>query len=160
MGKLMTLAQLQYGKLNVINKLYFLKKPMFKTKRKINFYDCDPAGVLFFGRIFELCHSAYEELIAGFDLKEDYWNNEEYIVPILNSEAHYRKPMKYGEDISVEIKVSKLKSSSFELDFVCRNDKDEECTHVRTVHVCVDKSTWKKQPLKKEIHSRLSEYLV
>lgn len=82
---------------------------MFITKKKINFFDCDPAGILFFGRVFELCHSAYEDLIASFNLKEDYWANDEYVVPILNSEAHYHKPMKYGETISVEIKVSKLK---------------------------------------------------
>lgn len=133
---------------------------MFITKKKINFFDCDPAGILFFGRVFELCHSAYEDLIASFNLKEDYWANDEYVVPILNSEAHYHKPMKYGETISVEIKVSKLKTSSFELEYKCKNESGEECTIVRTVHVFVDKSTWKKHPMKAEIHSGLSKLLI
>ena len=33
---------------------------MFTIKRKINFFDCDPAGIIFYSRIFEFCHSAYE----------------------------------------------------------------------------------------------------
>ena len=128
---------------------------MFKTTKKINFYDCDPAGILFFANIFKLCHSAYEDLIASFNLKEDYWKNEEYIVPILNSEAHYHKPIKYGETITIEIIVSTLKSSSFELEYHCMNSEGEECTVVKTVHVFVDKTTWKKCEIKKEISTGL-----
>ncbi len=132
---------------------------MFEIKKKIDFFDCDPAGILFYGRVYELCHSAYEGLISSFKLKEDYWNNSEYVVPIINSEAHYHKPMKYGETISVGIKVTKLKNSSFELEYECKNESREECTVVRTVHVFVNKLTWKKQPMKPEIHSGLSKHL-
>jgi len=132
---------------------------MFISKKKISFYDCDPAGILFFARIYQLCHFAYEDLIESFRLEEDYWNNDNYVVPILNSEAHYRKPIKYGETITIEIKVSKLKSSSFELEYSCLNNKSEVCTDVRTVHIFVDKSTWKKCEMKKEIKDGLEKYL-
>jgi len=124
---------------------------MFKVKRKINFYDCDAAGVLFFARIYELCHSAYEELIESFNLEEDYWNNEDYIVPIIKSEASYHKPLRYGEFVIIEIKVSQLKNSSFELNYECKNEKGEVTNKVRTVHVCVEKKTWKKIELNKKI---------
>lgn len=130
---------------------------MFKTTKKINFYDCDPAGILFYGRVYELCHSAYEELIASFNLKEDYWNNDEYVVPILKSEAHYHKPMKYGEIISIEVAVLNLKSSSFELEYELKNGAGEKCTVVRTVHVFVDKATWKKVQIKDKIKSGLNQ---
>ena len=131
---------------------------MFITKKKINFYDCDPVGILFYGRVYELCHSAYEDLISSFELKENYWDNDEYIVPILHSEAHYHKPMKYGETISVEIKVPKLKSSSFELEYELKNEAGEECTVVKTVHVFVDKSTWKKREMGKDVKQGLQKY--
>jgi len=133
---------------------------MFKCERRINFYDCDPAGILFFGRVYELCHSAYEELIESFNLREDYWTNENYIVPILKSEAQYRKPIKYGETISVEINVTNLKSSSFELEYTCRNKKGAECVIVKTVHVFVDKATWKKSTMKALIHDGLLKHLI
>jgi 1,4-dihydroxy-2-naphthoyl-CoA hydrolase len=133
---------------------------MFITKKKISFYECDPAGILFYGRVYELCHSAYEDLIASFGLNEDYWDNDEYVVPILNSEAHYHKPMKYGETISIGIKVSKLKSSSFELEYELKNEAGEECTVVRTVHIFVDKTTWKKRDIKNEVKAGLTNYYL
>jgi 1,4-dihydroxy-2-naphthoyl-CoA hydrolase len=131
---------------------------MFTVKRKINFYDCDAAGVLFFARIYELCHSAYEELIAGFNLEEDYWDNDDYIVPIIKSEASYHKPIKYGETITIEIKVVQLKSSSFELNYECINEKGEITDKVRTVHVCVDKKDWKKRELPVKVYNGFERY--
>ena len=132
---------------------------MFTHKTKINFYDCDPAGILFYGRVFELCHQAYEAMIDGFDLEEDYWNNPEYIVPVLNAESHYRKPMKYGEIISIELKVSTLKSSSFELTYAFVNEASEICCEAKTVHVFADKNNWKKTAMNKKISDGLSRYL-
>ena len=54
---------------------------MFSIKKRINFYDCDPAGIFFFARVYELCHSAYEEMIQSFNLKEDYWTNDRLYCP-------------------------------------------------------------------------------
>lgn len=131
---------------------------MFLHKTKINFYDCDPAGILFFGRVFDLAHQAYEAMINSFELGEDYWNNPDYVVPILNAESHYHHPMKYGEIISVQIKVTNLKSSSFELSYLFLNENSEKCCEVKTVHVFVDRKTWKKNPMSEKISGGLSRY--
>lgn len=132
---------------------------MFKTITRIKFSDCDPAGILFFGRVYELCHAAYEEMIKSFHLEEDYWSNDNFIVPIIKSEAHYHQPMKYGEEISIEISVKTLKSSSFELEYLLKNRDEVECVLVNTVHVFVDKRTWKKKAMKKEIANGFERFL-
>ncbi len=131
---------------------------MFQHKIKINFYDCDPAGILFFGRVFELSHQAYESMVDSFGLEEDYWNNPEYVVPILNAESHYHRPMKYGDIITIEIKVTNLKSSSFELSYIFLNADLEKCCEVKTVHVFVNRKTWKKNPMSEKISQGLSLY--
>lgn len=133
---------------------------MFSVKKRINFYDCDPAGIFFFARVYELCHSAYEELIGSFNLKEDYWTNAGYIVPILKSEASYHKPVKYGEIITVEIQVNNLRTSSFELNYDIRNDKNEVCTKVKTVHIFVDKKSWKKTEINEDVKRGLEKHLM
>ncbi|MHB8581239.1 MAG: acyl-CoA thioesterase [Ignavibacteriaceae bacterium] len=133
---------------------------MFKTTTRIKFHDCDPAGILFFGRVYELCHSAYEEMISGFHLAEDYWSNDEYISPVIKSEAHYHRPMKYGEKISIEILVKTLKSSSFELEYSLKNREGVECVLVTTVHVFVNKKTWKKEAMSKKIANGFERHLV
>ncbi len=133
---------------------------MFSIKKRINFYDCDPAGIFFFARVYELCHSAYEEMIQSFNLKEDYWTNENYIVPILKSEASYHKPIKYGEEITVEISAANLRTSSFELNYEIKNVNNEICTKVKTVHIFVDKKTWKKREIIEEVKRGLEMHLA
>src|ERR1035437_830057 len=124
---------------------------------KINFFDCDPAGILFYARVFQICHSAYESMISSFSLKEDYWNNAEYVAPISYSDARYLKPIKYGETISIELTVAQLRNSSFELGYLCKNEKGEVCAEVKTIHVFVDKKTWKKKEISKEVRAGLEK---
>ncbi|MGA7837041.1 MAG: acyl-CoA thioesterase [Ignavibacteriaceae bacterium] len=120
---------------------------MYLYEKTINFYDCDPAGILFYARIYELTHAAYEGLIDSFNLGEDYWANDDYVVPILHSEARYHKPITYGQTISVEVGVTKIKTSSFELQYKCKNENGDVCVDVKTVHVLIDKIDWKKKSL-------------
>lgn len=132
---------------------------MFSIQKKINFYDCDPAGILFFARVYELSHACYEAMIESFKLEENYWSNDSYIVPIIHSEAKYRKPFIYGQTAEVDLRVTNLKTSSFELQYECKNDKGELCTEVKTVHVFVDKNSWKKIPLTEKIKEGLTRHI-
>lgn len=133
---------------------------MFSVKRKINFYDCDPAGIFFYARVYELCHSAYEEMIESINLMEDYWTNENYIVPIIKSEALYHKPVKYGEFITIEISVNDLRASSFELNYEMINENNDVCAKVKTVHIFVDKKTWKKKEIIESVRAGLQEHVI
>ncbi|AFH49025.1 Putative thioesterase [Ignavibacterium album JCM 16511] len=116
---------------------------MFAVKRRINFFDCDPAGIIFYSRLFDFCHSAYEQLIESFELDEDYWDNPLYVVPIIHTECDYYKPIKYGDEIEIQLSVSNLKNSSFELTYSLLLN-DEKCAVVKTVHVFVSREDWQK----------------
>src|ERR1035437_1424935 len=133
---------------------------MFIYKVKINFFDCDPAGILFCGRIYEVCHTAYEAMIESFSLKENYWNNEDYVVPIISSSANYRTPVKYNDTLTVELSASVLKNSSFELTYTCKNKEGNVCAEVKTVHVFVDRKTWKKKELTDEIRKGMQQQFI
>jgi YbgC/YbaW family acyl-CoA thioester hydrolase len=132
---------------------------MFTIKRKVNFFDCDPAGIIFYSRIFEFCHSAYEEMISSFGLKENYWMNENYVVPIIHSESEYVKPIKFGDEIFISVQVSQLRSSSFELMYAIKKDKTL-CSHVKTVHVFVDKQNWKKKEMFEDLAEGLKLHIT
>ncbi len=133
---------------------------MLTIKRRINFFDCDPAGILFYGNIFFFCHSAYEELISSFNLKINYWQNDEFVVPILKSNADYLKPLKYGEKLTIEVCTTDLRESSFELNYKCSNQSGDVCAEVSTVHVLTDKKTWQKKELTPELKDGLKNHLI
>ena len=132
---------------------------MFTSKRKINFYDCDPAGILFYAKIYELCHSAYEEMIQSFGLNENYWTNDDYVVPIIHSEATYHKPLVYNSFVEIELSVSSISTSAFKLAYSCKNDNGELCVEVKTTHVFVDKKSWKKRQIKDDVRAGLTRYI-
>lgn len=130
----------------------------FKIKRRINFYDCDPAGIIFYSRVFEFAHSAYEQLIQSIEKDEDYWNNDKYVVPIIKTEANYIKPMNYEDEIMINVRVSELRSSSFELSYNMENEAGEPLCNVKTVHVFVDKNNWEKMDIPEKIKKGLKVY--
>ncbi|MEG8946223.1 acyl-CoA thioesterase [Rosettibacter firmus] len=132
---------------------------MFSTKIKTRFFDADPAGIIFYGNIFKYIHSAYEDFIAGLRLKRNYFLDKDFVLPILHAEADYHLPIKYGETLTINIEVTKLKRSSFELSYKIFNNKKVEVATAKTVHVCVSKNTFKKIEMPDELFNKLNSHL-
>lgn len=135
------------------------KLKTFTIKRRINFYDCDPAGIIFYSRVFEFAHSAYELLIQSIVKQEDYWNNDEYVVPIISTTANYIKPMKYEDEIMINVRVSELRASSFELSYYMENETGELLCSIKTVHVFVNKQSWGKMEIPELIKQGLEKMM-
>ena len=131
---------------------------MFTIKKNINFYDCDPAGILFYARLFEINHSVYEAMINSFELKENYWFNDKFVVPIIKTDGAYFKPLKSGETVSINLSVTQMKENSFELTYEWIDNTGELAAKARTVHVFVDKKRWKKIPIFEEITQGLESH--
>lgn len=128
---------------------------MFKEKVKINFYDCDPAGILFYANLFKFAHKIYESFIESFDLSESYFDSNEFVVPITHADGEYFIPMKPGDEIEVSVYVSQLRNSSFELLYKFINKDFNICAQVKTVHVFVNKTSFKKIEIPSEILMKL-----
>jgi YbgC/YbaW family acyl-CoA thioester hydrolase len=127
---------------------------MFNTKIRVNFYDCDPAGILFFANLFKFAHTAYEQMMESFKMSINFFDDDKYVLPILSAESKFIKPIKAGENIEISISVSILKKSSFELSYSFKNE-DELLAEVKTVHVCVDKREFSKIEIPAELHNSL-----
>ena len=131
---------------------------MFKVKKRINFFDCDPAGILFYAKLFEINHSVYEEMIDSFNLKIKYWANDEFVVPIIKTDGAYFKPLKAGETVSINLTVTLKKENSFELTYEWIDKSGELAAKARTVHVFVSKKNWVKIPIYGEIINGLESH--
>ena len=131
---------------------------MFKVYRTINFYDCDPAGILFYAKLFEINHSVYEELIASFDLTDKYWTSDSFVVPIIKTDGEYIKPLRAGEEIHINLSVTILKENSFELTYEWFNKDGEMVAKSRTVHLCLDKKSWSKINIPEEVKIGLQSH--
>jgi len=88
----------------------------FAYSAPVRFQDVDAAGVLFFGRIYDYLHLAYEEfwVSAGVD-RAYFFGGAPWVVPIAHSEADYKAPIRHGDIITVTLEVLKVGRASFEL---------------------------------------------
>ncbi len=133
---------------------------MFETERIVEFSMCDSAGILFFSKIFDLTHSAYEELVLRSDLKEDYFVSVQYAIPLVSASANYLAPIALHEVIGVSILVSEIGTSSFQLTTSFTDDVGNEKAIVKTTHVFISKTNSKKTEIPGEFITLLNEHKV
>ena len=131
---------------------------MFNKKFKIYFDQVDSAGILYFAAIFPLMHKTYEDLINSLNLDINYFNNDKFIVPIVHSEADYLNPICLHEQIRIEISVSQIRDSSFELNYTVKNIDDVKKVKAKTVHVLVNKNNFQKIPIPETLRSKLNSF--
>jgi len=113
---------------------------------------------MFFSRVFEFCHSAYEEWMSGLGLARDYFTDPEITVPLIHAEADYIKPIKPGETITIEITVEKVGESSFTLNYTVYNSKNEKAAVVKTAHVFINKSSFTKCAVPEEFRGKAEKF--
>jgi acyl-CoA thioester hydrolase/1,4-dihydroxy-2-naphthoyl-CoA hydrolase len=132
---------------------------LFETKIRINFYDADPAGILFFANAFKLAHTAYEEFLEDILKRSNPFDDEKIVIPIVHAEADYHAVILPSEVITVKVKVRNLRESSFSLEYEFFGNNDKVKTKVRTIHVAVDKTNLKKTALPEELKEALGQHV-
>lgn len=80
---------------------------------------CDPAGIVYFPRFFDMFHEAMESwfsacLGAPYD---DVIVRRKIGFPSVHTEADFRKPTAFGESIVVELRLEHLGTSSMKLGY-------------------------------------------
>lgn len=130
---------------------------MFETERIVEFGMCDSAGILFFSRIFELAHSAYEEFILRSGLINNYFENEEIAIPLISASSDFHKPITLHEVLKINVVVSNIGNSSFQLATTFLDDLKNTKATVATTHIFVDKNEFKKINIPEEFLGLLKE---
>src|SRR5262245_49909211 len=85
---------------------------------RIEWGDCDPAGIIYYPRyftIFDACTSALLERALGMT-KPDYLKAYDFTGhPLVNTHARFLIPTRFGDDVTIETSVSAFRRSSFDV---------------------------------------------
>lgn len=115
----------------------------FEYAARVRFHQADPAGVLFFGRIFELVSDAYEDLILSTYLSfDEYFATRDYLVPIVRAEADYRRPIHVGESVTVRIEVMRVGRASLTYSYTVLGPVEDVRVQGQITHAFVDGATF------------------
>jgi 1,4-dihydroxy-2-naphthoyl-CoA hydrolase len=132
---------------------------MFVHKITAHVHDTDAAGVIYFANFYRMIHMAYEEFMESIGFSIKYFLDEAACLPlIVHSQADYKKPIRTGDRLNVELRVDKIGTSSYGLAYQIKDHNNELVANLNTVHVTVSKENNNKMPLPGEFKKKLSEF--
>ena len=131
----------------------------FQTRRVIRLKDVDAAGVIFFVNHFVFAHETYELFLEkiGYSLRRII-AKESFLLPIVHAESDYHQMVGLEDPVTIVLNVNKIGRTSFALVYDFFLENQELVGSVKTVHVCVDKTTLKKRPIPEEFQQALKRY--
>jgi len=110
----------------------------FSTTVQVRFGHVDPAGIVYFPRIYDYIHEVFEDVWERH-VDERYYKilSEERIgFPLVHSEVDFKHPLRFGDRIDVRVTCTRLGRSSLGLRYVF-SVGGIECVDARMVTACV-----------------------
>jgi YbgC/YbaW family acyl-CoA thioester hydrolase len=101
----------------------------------------DAAGVIFFARLFDLAHLAFEDLLdrIGHPLPPDL-ADAPVGYPIVASSAEYQAPLRLGDRVTIGVRIADVKDRSFALEYAFAMESGALAATARTVHMAAGES--------------------
>ena len=131
-------------------------------KVRIEWGDCDPAGIVFYPRyfaIFDASTSALFERALGMTMFQMFKTFKSAGYPLARTRARFKRPARYGDDVTVESAVT-FGQASFEIaHHITHNGLTcVECveTRVWVVHDPDDPGRYKSQPIPEAVRAKFN----
>jgi 4-hydroxybenzoyl-CoA thioesterase len=87
----------------------------FEFPQKVLFKHCDPAGIIFFPRYFEMINDCAEAFFAS----EINWPFEELLktggLPTAEISTRFKAPSRHGETLMLKLRIERLGRSSIDI---------------------------------------------
>lgn len=86
---------------------------------RIEWGDCDPAGIIFYARYYEIFDASTTMLVErALGMKKIAYLKVYGIVghPLLETRARFRLPTRFGDEVAIESKFVELGRSSFKIE--------------------------------------------
>ena len=91
---------------------------VYTRHARIEWGHCDPAGIVFFPRYFEMfdsCTTAMFSQALGMSKYQFLRHYKFDGYPMVDTRARFFKPTKFGDDVLIETKVTEFRRSSFDV---------------------------------------------
>ena len=135
---------------------------VYRQSVPIDFGDADIAGILYFPRLFHLCHVVMEGFVKeslGVHYAE-LMGSRNVGFPTVHTEADWVKPLPYGNDVDVELTVRKLGTRSIHFRWRFRlSGEDEVRAEARSTTVVVLMDRFESVPIPDDVRSAFEPYL-
>ena len=136
-------------------------------KTRVEWGDCDPAGIIFYVRYFDFFDVSTTMLLErALGMKKiEYLKAYDFMGhPLAETRAKFRLPTRFGDEISIETKLVALGRSSFKLEhrLILAGALAVEGTETRVwvVRDLADPKRIKSQPIPADVIAKLTQTSV
>ncbi len=134
---------------------------IFTVKNTIRFNHCDPAGIVFFPRYFEMMNRALEKFfteILGKSFQD--FMNENIITPTCHISSDFILPCRLEEKISIHLTLSKISRSTAYFNYEFEGEDGGKRLNIKQIIVMTDHQKMKSISIPEEIRKIMEEYLA
>lgn len=141
------------------------REPMnqvFVHEQLIRFSHCDPAGIVYFPRFFDLAHATMEDWLAeGVGQGLPVLIGERRMgTPTVSIQCDFAKTLRIGDTLRFELRVTKLGNASVQLAYSGKKQKDgDEHLAIRQTIVFMDLAAQRAIPIPEDLRPRIQAYL-
>jgi len=133
-------------------------EPAYRAEILVRFDDCDPAGIVFYPRYFEMFNRLVEDwcrevLDFGFPelIFERGWG-----LPTVHLEVDFTAASRMGEVLTATLEVRSVGRSSIGLRVVMRGPDGSDRVRGEVVLVLTDRKLGKARPLPEDLRARIA----
>ena len=133
----------------------------WRVEKTVRFAHCDPAGIVFYPRFFELMQEATEDFFRyaiGMPF-EDLVNRDGIVMPIVSLDVAWHAPSRLADVLAIDVAVARLGGASidFAYEMTCRGERRMSA---RTTQVQTRRDTGRSTPIVEPMRGRLMKHFV
>jgi 4-hydroxybenzoyl-CoA thioesterase len=142
------------------SRLIARRSRLFTTAQKVLFQHCDPAGIVFYPRYFEMMNAVIEEWFEqGVGLSFARMHGERDIaIPLVSTNATFHAPSRLGDVLAIDLAVARLGDSSMTLELTARCGGEARFT-ASLVIVHIGKRAMRPAPWPDDLRSTITKQM-
>ena len=132
----------------------------YDTILQVRFGHVDPAGIVYFPRIYDYLHDVFEELWEKH-VGQRYYHlllEKKVGFPLVHSSVDFKSPLRFGDRPLVNVTCFKLGRTSLGLRYVFRLG-ETLCLEAKQVTACIDVDTMKPVAIPDAFRGKFAELL-
>ncbi|MEL7466381.1 MAG: acyl-CoA thioesterase [Pseudomonadota bacterium] len=92
----------------------------FTTTRKVEWGDCDPAGIIYYPRYYHFMDGAFQDFAASRGFSQRSLREEHGLLgtPLVDTGCRFLSPLTYGDEATVAVTVEHVGGSSLRLSYL------------------------------------------
>jgi acyl-CoA thioester hydrolase len=107
-------------------------------ENRVRFAETDAQGIVFYGEYLTFMDEAFSAYLKAVGHPFDSFEDRGWDVHVVHAEVDYHASAEFADELVNGMRVSAIRRSSIEFDWICRQRDGERVASGSVVHVAVD----------------------